>query len=64
MELLIAYAYHAELTMYRSLFPHHGAVACGHYGKALFEVFKDLGVRDIAYNQPRSLPDPTENPWD
>ena len=44
-------------------YPHHGAVAFGHYGKALFEVFKFLGVQDIAYNQPKSLPYPTENPW-
>ncbi len=44
-------------------YPHHGAVAFGHYGKALFEVFKFLGVGDIAYNQPKSLPYPTENPF-
>ena len=44
-------------------YPHHGAVAFAHCGKALFEVFKFLGVRDIAYNQPKSLPYPTENPW-
>ncbi len=44
-------------------YPHHGAVAFGHYGKALFEVFKFLGVDDIAYNQPKNLPYPTENPW-
>ncbi len=44
-------------------YPHHGAVAFGHYGKALFEVFKFLGVGDIAYNQPKTLPYPTENPW-
>jgi len=44
-------------------FPHHGAVAFGHYGKELFEVFKLLGVKDIAYNQPKSLPYPTENPF-
>ena len=44
-------------------YPHHGAVAFGHYGKLLFEVFKYLGVGDIAYNQPKSLPYPTENPW-
>ena len=44
-------------------YPHHGAVAFGHYGKALFEVFKFLGVTDIAWNQPKSLPYPTENPW-
>ena len=44
-------------------YPHHGAVAFGHYGKALFDVFRFLGVGDIAYNQPKSLPYPTENPW-
>ena len=44
-------------------YPHHGAVAFGHYGKALFEVFRFLGVKDIAYNQPASLPYPTENPF-
>ena len=44
-------------------YPHHGAVAFGHHGKSLFEVFKFLGVSDIAYNQPKSLPYPTENPW-
>ena len=44
-------------------YPHHGAVAFGHYGKALFEVMKLLGVQDIAWNQPKSLPYPTENPW-
>ena len=32
-------------------------------GKLLFEVFKFLGVGDIAYNQPKSLPYPTENPF-
>jgi L-fucose isomerase-like protein len=44
-------------------YPHHGAVAFGHYGKALFEVFKFLGVKEIAWNQPKSLPYATENPW-
>ena len=44
-------------------FPHHGAVAFGHYGKELFEVFKLLGVKDISYNQPKTLPYPTENPF-
>ena len=41
----------------------HAVKLCRHYGKALFEVFKFLGVQDIAYNQPKSLPYPTENPW-
>ena len=44
-------------------YPHHGAVAFSHCGKALFEVFKFLGVEDIAYNQPKNLPYPTENPF-
>ncbi|MCR5117083.1 MAG: L-fucose/L-arabinose isomerase family protein [Lachnospiraceae bacterium] len=46
-------------------YPHHGAVTFGHHGKALFEVFKYLGVpiEDINYNQPKSLPYPTENPF-
>lgn len=44
-------------------YPHHGAVAFGHFGKTLFEVFKYLGVTDIGYNQPKSLPYPTENPF-
>ena len=44
-------------------YPHHGAVAFAHCGKALFEVFKYFGVTDIAYNQPKALPYPTENPW-
>lgn len=44
-------------------YPHHGAVVFGHYGKSLYEVFKYLGVQDIAYNQPKSLPYASENPW-
>ncbi len=46
-------------------YPHHGAVAFGHFGKALYEVFKFIGVpvEDLNYNQPKSLPYPTENPW-
>ncbi|MDO4173804.1 MAG: fucose isomerase [Eubacteriales bacterium] len=44
-------------------YPHHGAVAFSHVGKYLFEVFRFLGVQDIAYNQPKHLPYPTENPF-
>lgn len=44
-------------------YPHHGVVAFGHYGKFLFELFKYLGIADIAYNHPASLPYPTENPY-
>ena len=44
-------------------FPHHGAVTFAHNGKALYEVFKYLGVENLGYNQPKSLPYPTENPF-
>ncbi len=46
-------------------YPHHGAVAFGHFGKALFEVFKYIGVSvdEIGYNQPAGVRYPTENPW-
>ncbi len=46
-------------------FPHHGAVAFGKFGKALFEVFKYIGVdvNEIGYNQPAGVRYPTENPW-
>lgn len=44
-------------------YPHHGAVAFSHCGKALYEVFKYFGVEDIAYNQPKAVKYPTENPW-
>ena len=50
-------------VLIQNRFPHHGAVAFGHHGKALFEVFKFLGVGDIGWNQPKALPYPTENPW-
>ena len=47
-------------------FPHHGAVAFGHFGKTLYEVFKYIGVsvEEIGYNQPKGTRYPTENPWD
>ena len=46
-------------------FPHHGAVAFGHFGKQLFEVFKYIGVvpEEIGYNQPAGVRYLTENPW-
>ena len=44
-------------------YPHHGAVAFGHYGKILFEVFKYLGVEDVAFNQPKGMMYPGENPF-
>lgn len=44
-------------------YPHHGAVAFQHCGKALFSIFQYLGVSDIQYNQPRNMRYPTENPF-
>ena len=44
-------------------FPHHGAVAFGHFGKALFEVFKYLGVEEIGFNKPAGSLYKTENPF-
>ena len=39
------------------------AVAFRHCGRGDVEVFKFLGVKDIAYNRPASRPYPTENPF-
>ena len=46
-------------------YPHHGAVAFGHFGKALFEVFKYLGVEpdELGFNQPKGMRYKTENPF-
>ena len=44
-------------------YPHHGAVAFGHIGKALFDIFTYLGVPKISYNQPKNIPYATENPF-
>ena len=46
-------------------YPHHGAVAFGHVGKYLFEVFKMIGVAqdEIGYNHPAALPYKSENPF-
>ncbi|OUQ27290.1 fucose isomerase [Lachnoclostridium sp. An131] len=46
-------------------FPHHGAVAFGHHGKALYEIFKYLGVQPekIGFNRPKGMLYPTENPF-
>jgi len=42
-------------------YPHHAAMGYGHVGKALFSALKMLGVKDVAYNQPASLPYCGEN---
>ena len=44
-------------------FPHHGAVAFGHFGKQLYEVFKYLGVEEIGFNQPAGMLYKSENPF-
>ena len=44
-------------------YPHHGAVAFGHFGKSLFSLFKYLGVEDIGFNQPKGMLYKTENPF-
>lgn len=44
-------------------YPHHGAVAFGHIGGLLFDVFSYLGISRISYNQPKNLPYQTENPF-
>ena len=44
-------------------YPHHGAVAFDHVGKSLFAVLKYLGVEDVAFNQPKGMLYPSENPF-
>ncbi len=46
-------------------YPHHGAVAFGHFGKSLFEVFKLIGVapEEIGFNRPKGMLYQTENPF-
>lgn len=44
-------------------YPHHGAVAFGHYGKAIFDVFRYIGMTDIGFNQPKGMLYKTENPF-
>ncbi len=44
-------------------YPHHGAVAFSHVGKALYTVFQYLGIEDIAFNQPKGMLYKDENPF-
>lgn len=44
-------------------YPHHGAVAFGHVGKALYTIFDYLGIADISFNQPKEMRYPNENPF-
>ncbi len=44
-------------------YPHHGAVAFGHVGKALFTIMQLLGAEDVAFNQPKEMLYKGENPF-
>ena len=46
-------------------YPHHGAVAFGHFGKTLYEVFKYVGVpiEEIDFNEPKGMFYPSVNPF-
>ncbi|MCR5203244.1 MAG: L-fucose/L-arabinose isomerase family protein [Lachnospiraceae bacterium] len=64
------FAIHDMARFYRHVlieknYPHHGAVAFGHFGKELFEVFKYLGLpyEEIDFNQPHGMLYPSENPF-
>ncbi|MBR3068795.1 MAG: L-fucose/L-arabinose isomerase family protein [Lachnospiraceae bacterium] len=67
---IAVFAIHEMGRFYRHVliekgYPHHGAVAFGHWGKELFEVFKYLGVASDDLGYPRAKGDfyPTENPF-
>lgn len=62
------FAIHEMKRFYRHVliekkYPHHGAVAFGHHGKVLFDIFRFLGVEDISYNQPKGVLYKSENPF-
>ena len=44
-------------------YPHHGAVAFGHAGKAIFTVMNLLGASKVSFNRPKGCYYPTENPF-
>lgn len=44
-------------------YPHHGAVAFGHFGKAMHNLFRYLGVKEIGYNRPKGVLYKSENPF-
>lgn len=44
-------------------FPHHAGIAFDHAGKSLYAAAKMLGVDDISYNRPKTIPYPGENPF-
>ncbi|WLC85660.1 L-fucose/L-arabinose isomerase family protein [Clostridium estertheticum] len=44
-------------------YPHHGAVAFGHYGKAMYNLFRYLSVKELSFNQPKGMLYKSENPF-
>jgi L-fucose isomerase-like protein len=44
-------------------YPHHGAVAFGHYGKAIYNLFRYLDVKKLDFNQRAGMLYKTENPF-
>lgn len=44
-------------------YPHHAGVAFKHAGKILFAAMKLLGVKDVAFNQPKGMLYNEENPF-
>ncbi len=51
-------------VLIQNRYPHHGAVAFGHYGKAIFSLFNYLGVKNVGFNQPKGMLYKTENPFE
>ena len=44
-------------------YPHHGAVAFSHVGKAFFALMQVLGIQKVGFNQPAGMLYKTENPF-
>lgn len=44
-------------------YPHHGAVAFGHFGKVIYGLFQYLGVQELGFNQPKGMLYTSENPF-
>ena len=54
----------ALVVLLGNRYPHHGAVAFGHVGRALHTVFDYLGIgHNISYNRPKGVLYPNENPF-
>lgn len=44
-------------------YPHHGAVAFGHFGKSIYNLFRYLDINELGFNQPKEMLYKTENPF-